>query len=150
MSWWETSSGSTIGDEPADILRHALQAAATDSHKPTVPDLLAATGAALKGGAGKLVSDDGAKAARLVAVLADGGKRISASAGGQPPAPVATAMSSAFEKISRAYTEQLERKPTTKELLEGMAFVLRYKPDELLSGVDGQSIDEIVIDAAKS
>jgi hypothetical protein len=44
----------------------------------------------------------------------------------------------------------VKRKPTVKELLAAMAFVLRYKPDEFLSGIDGGSIDEIVPDATGS
>jgi hypothetical protein len=146
MSWWDTSNG-TIGDRPADIVRGALQQLSNGSQKPSLAALLGGTAAALRGGGAAIVSDDAAKVTRLTAVISKNTKRISGAAGDQADPAITSTMRRAFDEISRTYLEQFQRKPTTKELLEGMAFVLRYKPDELLSGVDGQSVDEIVIDA---
>jgi hypothetical protein len=130
MSWWDTPRGLVLGDGPADLAQSTLQdfAARRDREgrpRPTLPELLAAAGAVL--------GEPG------LAARQEAGPDVPAAAGPAPADLVAT-LRQAFGEIGEEYKTYLDREPKLEEILETVQFILGYRPERYLSGVEGMEI----------
>jgi hypothetical protein len=124
MSWWDTSRGLVLGDGPADIFGAALRDFAA-RRKPALPELLAAMGEAL--GIPALVASR------------EGGPGVPA-AEGPADAELVSVLRRAFGEIGSEYRTYLEREPKLEEILETTDFILGYRPERFLAGVEGMEI----------
>jgi len=124
MSWWDTPDGYVLGDGPADLFRATLRTFA-ERRKPTLPELLAAAGEAL--------------GTRGLVASREGGPGVRASEGPADPALVA-ALLEAFEGIRTEYRTYVDREPKLEEILETIDFIVGYRPERFLSGVEGLEI----------
>jgi HEAT repeat len=119
MGWW-SESGMTIGDGPADRVAAVVAEA---GERLSLAAALAGFQAALRRNAAAYVGDPEALASAVVARARDG---RSCPAEGIPADSLADAFQDAIEASAMEYREsELERLPTTAELLETLAFVLR-------------------------
>jgi|SRR2546426_11648459 len=150
MSWWRTVGGNMIGDVPADLLGRAFKnlAKARDTRgqpKPTLAAILEATAAVIRGNPGEFLSGgSGVEIEKITARLDGEPGSISGDARGTANVEIGATLRDAFGAVAQAYQEQWGRKPSLYELLDTMAFVLRYKPETYLTEAEGLSIKDIV------
>ena len=156
MGWWKTEQGADIiGDGPADTITSTLRRIASKhekkgKRKPTLQHLLTAIEKCLSLKPRDLIFEGEIScSSRLVAKV--GTKIISTSSRlFKVDELIIAELCDGFEEIAQEYEEsELERKPYLSELLANVAFVLSYRPEEYLSGVEGISVDEITIESTK-
>lgn len=139
MSWWDTGNGDdVIGDQSADLVRHALQQIAEarakgSQEKPTLAELLRAIGIVAISAGGQMLEDKPANPRKIVAELKSG-ETISSGpfredAGTSDLVPI---LAGNLRAIAEVYQERWERKPRLSELLYAFEFVLRYRPEDFL------------------
>lgn len=151
MSWWGIGNDDVIGDGPANVLTEALVAIgrARKEKGQMEPGLLE-----ILDGFAEVLRKDGATALEdgsanpfqcLVARLESSTEVISCGMSGQAEQLMMTVFRRALAVIQRQYQERWERKPRLREVLETMAFILGYSPENYLSGMENQSVDEITV-----
>ena len=133
MSWWDTPEGFVLGDGPADAVQSTLQDLAARREgegkpRPTLAELIAAAGAALG-------------PPELVARMEDGPDVRATD--GPPPEDLAAALAKAFQEIAEEYRTSQKREPKREEILETLLFILGYRPERYLSGMEGVEIGAI-------
>jgi hypothetical protein len=153
MSWWETVDGSTIGDQPADVLGQALKDLANAHEargkpKPTLAEVLAATASLVRTeGAEFLTVGEPRDIVALTATLDGEPGKLSVAPDQANDDEIQRVLRKAFREIARTYQERWDRNPTLRELLAVMAFVLRAEPDAFLAESEGLSIAQIAADS---
>jgi len=149
MGWWATKRpGEIMGDDVADEIGAAFQffRDVPDS-KPTFQQLIDATAG--------VVHDDGD--AFLSDASAVRGKRIAAVFESPAPTLVSRPNTSAdglqhflgrlFRKIAGYYLDtEYRRKPRLTEVLDGLAFVLRPRPQEVIRDAEGLTLVEFRVE----
>jgi hypothetical protein len=141
MGWWN-ESGMTIGDGPADRLAEVVAGA---EEGLSLAAALAAFQAALRRNATAYVGDPEALEATLVAHARDGSSCLPDAAASDS---LVDAFQDAIEASAMEYREsQLERPPTTAELLETLAFVLRPLVPDPVAAPPGFELHHIVLGA---
>jgi len=139
MSWWDTGNNDdVIGDEPADLVRHALKEIADTraqqtQDKPRLADFVQAVGLVALDSGDKLLEQRPSDLKEIVAELKSG-QTISS---GQLHAAVQTndivrVLTENLREIAAVYRERWERKPRFSEWLETLSFVLRYRTEDFL------------------
>ena len=137
-----------LGDGSADITTVHLERIAEkfrSEHKrlPTLEELLASVRDVLSKKADDLIADgSGAILSEIVAVVLPDRVTVS-SQGWSPKMHLVLQVSAMLEEIHDEYEEMLDRKPTLRELLGNVAFVLGVEPDGYIAIEPNCSIDAI-------
>jgi len=152
MGWWRSRRNpeSLLGDGPADALHLELERLAGElDARPTFQMLLDGFASALDSNADGLVADpDSVRGKPLVARFDPPASPL--SSGSAPLDPrVRHDLASALSAITGAYELELSRKPTSAELLETIAFILRPDPAQYVSGIEGRRLMDISLDAGR-
>jgi hypothetical protein len=139
MSWWKTSQG-IIGDKPADILGDTLDAIMRmrqqkGQGKPTLQEMADDILAGLRMRPDVYVEDGGRPAIRAIVIKVEGQPDVMAS--GADAAirqdTASEALADSFKAIVRVYQAELDRKPTLRELLDNVLFVLGGRTETYVS-----------------
>lgn len=138
MSWWDTGNkDDVIGDQPADLVRHALKEIAKtraqqSQDKPKVTDLLQAIGTVALS-SGKLLEKTPSDLKEIVAEL-ESGQTISSGPlrGAGETNDIVRSLTENLGQIAAVYRERWERNPRFSEWLDVLSFVLRVRPEEYL------------------
>ena len=139
MSWWDTgNTDDVIGDQPADLIRHALKEivetrAQQSEDKPRLADLLQAVGTVALGLGGKLLEKTPSDLREIVAELKSG-ETISSGLlhGADETNDIVRVLTENLGQIAAVYRDRWERNPRFSEWLDTLSFVLRYRPEEFL------------------
>ena len=133
MGWWRTETGGLNGDDAADAATTKLEAMA-DSRRPRMGELAAALAFVIR-----------AKASDLLAPGETG--MIVATVDGERVTPEATVdddirngVDALCNAVSSKYAAHLDRRPTLRELLDSVQFVLGYHPERFVDVVDEAEI----------
>ena len=150
MSWWETGNeNDVIGDVPVDIIEEILkkqaeQRSRADRPKPTLQELLDSFMWVLKKNPDLFELQTGGKQVqRICATLANTPCEIISNDGTSPDEEFVVALASAFEQVGAKYVDRWSRRPRISELTECLVFILGYKPDMYLSGVENMDVENI-------
>lgn len=139
MSWWDTGNNDdVIGDEAADLVRHALKEIADTraqqaQAKPRLADLIKAVGTVALSSGEKLLEKTPSGLREIVAELKSG-QTISSGLlrdGGETN-EIVRVLTENLRQIAGVYRERWQRNPRLSEWLESLSFVLRYRPEEFL------------------
>ena len=139
MSWWDTGNkDDVIGDQPADLVRHALQEivqtrSQQGADKPSLAGLLRAIGAVALSASGTLLEEVPANLREIVAELKSG-QTVSSGLlrGSAEQEDIVWILTKNLREIEAVYRERWERNPRLTEWLDTLSFVLRYRPEEFL------------------
>jgi hypothetical protein len=139
MSWWDTGNkDDVIGDQSADLVRHALKEIAEvrakqSQDKPRLADLLQAIGSVALSSGGKLLEKTPSQLREIVAELKSG-QTISSGLlrGDGETNDIVRVLTESLDQIGAVYRERWERNPRFSEWLDTLSFVLRYRPEEFL------------------
>lgn len=143
MSWWDTGNkDDVIGDEPADLVRHALTEIAQTraqraQEKPKLADLLHAVVTVALTSRGKLLEKTPSGLKEIVVELKSGETVSSVLLqGAGATSDIVRLLTENLGQVAAVYRERWQRNPRFSEWLETLSFVLRYRPEEFLH--DGQ------------
>src|SRR5262245_65902140 len=152
MSWWDIGNkDDVIGDQPADLVRHALQEivqktrSQQGAHKPSLADLLRAIGAVALSASGTLLEEVPANLREIVAELKSG-QTVSSGVlhGSDEQEDIGRILTKNLREVVAVYSERWERKPRLPEWLETLSFVLRYRPEEFLQDGVGKPPSQLL------
>ncbi len=139
MSWWDTGEGDdVIGDQPADLARHALERIAEERSrerrpKPTLSELLWALGLAASRAEYPEIERTDSEPKKIVARLKSG---ETLSSGPLDEAAdkrdLLAEIVSCLHAVSEIYHSRWKRGPRLSEWLSCFAFVLRARPADYL------------------
>jgi hypothetical protein len=147
VGWWRTADGDALGDGPADIVAEELEALNQAlGRKARLDELLGALQLVLRAKANDLLAAGSAvPRGRLVADLdiADVRTRIeTAPAVDETTRDRIDAMSA---RISQEYELAFERRPTLRELLASIQFVLGDRAESHLELPEDSAVRAIVV-----
>ncbi|HZI62389.1 MAG TPA: hypothetical protein VFD62_16860 [Pyrinomonadaceae bacterium] len=139
MSWWDTGNkDDVIGDQPADLVRHALKEIAETraqqaKDKPRLADVVQAIGTVALSSGGELLDQVPSDLREIVAEL-ESGQTISSGhlRGTSETNDIVRVLTDNLGQIVAVYHERWERNPRFSEWLDTLSFVLRSRPERFL------------------
>jgi hypothetical protein len=133
MGWWSAGGrqDEVLGDDSAD----AVNALLANLGRPPLQDLLDTITALLK-------SKREFALKKLTARLSDG-RTMESSEDATANPHLVEGVLRGVDSIIAIYRDDLERPPTLREVLQNFVFVLGYKPERYLSGMEGLTVNEI-------
>jgi hypothetical protein len=141
MGWWENATGDTLGDEGADVAAEQLDALSEQllerrGRRLGLDELLGYLHLVLGTKARDLLApgEDRAAAAPLAAELElyDEERHVRVDMAAPIDDAIRDRVDAMCARISQVYDDVLERRPTLRELLGTIRFVLGNRPDRLL------------------
>ncbi len=145
MGWWSTGRpGEVMGDEVADEIVAGFDfLEGATGKKPNFQELLDATAQTVLSDGGVFLSDaDSVRGKPLEAVFESAAPTL-VSRPNPPIDDLLFNLGSMFRRVARHYLNTDDRrKPRLTELLDGLAFVLRVKPERLLRDAEGLKLVE--------
>ncbi len=149
MSWWKTSHG-VIGDKPADILGDTFDAVVRmrqqqGQGKPTLQEMADGILAGLRMRSDLYAGDEEQPDIQKIVIKVEGQPDVVTSSTittGRDT--IHEALTGSFATITKAYQTELGRKPTLRELLDTVLFVLGGSTANYVS-TDG--LDDVFLDA---
>ena len=149
MSWWKTNQG-IIGDKPTDIVGDTLDGIVRmrqqkGQGKPTLQELADDILAGLRMRPDVYAEDGRQSVIQKIVFKIEGQPDVVASdATIRQDTASEEALAASFERIVRVYHAELDRKPTLRELLDNVLFVLGGRTETYVAD-DGP--DEVFLDA---
>lgn len=143
MGWWRNQDGDQIGDDSADVASEHLEKLA-EHKKPSLGELLAHLRVVLATKADDLLAQGEPRPQTLDADVErpDGTIERVSEAGGIDPS-LRDAVDEMCAAISERYGAFLDRRPTLREVLASIKFVLAHEPDRLLNIAEDSSVQRI-------
>ena len=133
MGWWSAGGkqDEVLGDDSAD----AVNALLANLGAPTLEELLDTLTAVLK-------SKREFALTKIATRLSDG-RRIESREDATANPHLVEAVLRGVDSVIAIYRDDLGRPPTLREVLQNFVFVLGYKPERYLSGMEGLAVKEI-------
>jgi hypothetical protein len=136
MSWWDAGSKTAdgtdevLGDDSADAVGTTL----AQLGNPPLQEMMDALAAALRTKPEFVFQELNAQLAGRPAVKADATAARPAMTG---------ILRRGIDSLFAVYQDGYERNPTLNEILQNFVFVLGFKPERFLAGMEGVEIDDI-------
>ncbi len=133
MGWWSAGgkADEVLGDDSADAVASML----AELGEPSAQELLDALAKALRANPEYAFGN-------LSMRLSDG-QVLQSQANGAADAKRVKALRRGLDAVTGIYREAYHRPPTLREVLQNFLFILGYKPERFLSGVDGITVKAI-------